>query len=56
MDSRNVEHNREKKINLDEVFFEMGTSMQETNARAQRSNRELHLEMVCDKVTYVRVY
>ena len=37
-------------------FFERGTSMQDTNARAQRNNTELHLELVGDKVTYVRVY
>ena len=30
--------------------------MHEKNARAQRNNRELHLELVGDKVTYVRVY
>ena len=47
---------KEKKWNLDEVFFERGTSMQETNERAQRNNRDLHLEMAGDKVTYVRVY
>ena len=42
-----------KKGNLDEVFFLKG----ETNARAQKKNtRELHLELVGDKVTYVRVY
>ena len=52
----NAENNREKKRNIDEVFFERGTNMHETNARAQRNNRDLHLEMAGDKVTYVRVY
>ena len=33
----NAENNREKKRHLDEVFFERGTSMHETNARAQRN-------------------
>ena len=39
-------------------FFLKGeTSMHETNAKAQKKHtRELHLEMVGDKVTYVRVY
>jgi hypothetical protein len=32
------------------------TNMHETNARAQRNTRELHLELGGDKVTYVRVY
>ena len=30
--------------------------MQETNAKTQGNTRELHLELVGDKVTYVRVY
>jgi hypothetical protein len=31
--------------------------MQETNAKTQKKNtRELHLELVGDRVTYVRVY
>ena len=39
-------------------FFLKGeTNMHETNARAQKKNtRELHLEQVGDKVTYVRLY
>ena len=37
-------------------FFERGTSKQKTSARAHRNNSELHLELVGDKVTYVRVY
>jgi hypothetical protein len=56
LDAGNAEHNREKKRNLDEVFFERGTSMQETSARTQKNTRELHLELVGDRVTYVRVY
>ena len=49
--------NKEKqKRNLDEVFLKGVTNMQETNARARRNTRELHLELVGDKVTYVRVY
>ena len=48
--------NKAEKRNLDEVFFERGKNMQETNARTQRNTRELHLELVGDKVTYVRVY
>ena len=51
----NVENNRENKRNLDD-FFGRGTSMQGKNARAQRNNGELHLELVGDKVTYVRIY
>ena len=46
----------EGKRNLDEVFLEGETNMHETNARTQRNTRELHLELVGDKVTYVRVY
>ena len=37
-------------------FLEKETNMQEINARAQRNTRELHLELVGDKVTYVSVY
>ena len=51
-----MQNTNKQKRNLDEVFFERGTSMHETNARAQRNNRELHIELVGDKVTYVRVY
>jgi hypothetical protein len=47
---------REKKRNQDEVFFERGICMQETNAKTQKNAREFHLELVGDKVTYVRVY
>ena len=59
LDAGNAEMNKEKKTNLDEDFFLIkwwGTNMQETNARTQRNTRELHLELVGDKVTYVRVY
>ena len=37
-------------------FFIRGTNKQETYARTQRNTRELHLELVGDEVTYVRVY
>ena len=38
-------------------FFMKGeANMHETNAKAQKNTRELHLELVGDKVTYVRVY
>ena len=54
LDAENAEQTER---NLDEVFFLKGeTNMQETNAITQRSTRELHLELVGDKVTYVRVY
>ena len=43
-----------QKRDLDELIRE--TNMQETNARTRRNTRELHLELVGDKVTYVRVY
>ena len=51
-----MQNRNKKKRNLDEVFFERGASMKETNARAQRNTTELHLVLVSDKVTYVRVY
>ena len=51
-----IAEQKQKKENLDEVFFEREKNMHETNARAQRNTRELHLELVGDKVTYVRVY
>ena len=54
MDARNAEQNREKK-NLDEVFF-VYRGKGNKNAGTQRNNRELHLELGGDKVTYVRVY
>ena len=51
-----MQNTNKQKRNLDEVFFERETNMHETNARAQRNTRELHLELGGDKVTYVRVY
>ena len=47
---------KRKEEKLDEVFFERGTNMHGTIARIRRNTRELHLELVGDKVTYVRVY
>ena len=38
------------------VFLKGETNMHETNANTEKNTRELHLEMVGDKVTYVRVY
>ena len=54
LDAENAEQTER---NLDEVFFERGKhicmrQMQNT----EKNTRELHLEMVGDKVTYVRVY
>ena len=43
-----------KRKDLDEVFFERANKY--ANAKARRKTRELHLEMVGDNVTYVRVY
>ena len=44
LDAENVEQNREKKRNLDEVFFVVvlkgETNMHETNARAQKRTQE----------------
>ena len=51
-----MQNTNKQKRNLDEVFFERETNMHETNARARRNTRELHLELGGDKVTYVRVY
>ena len=48
--------NAEQKRNLDEVFLKGETNMHETNSRAQKNTKELHLELGGDKVTYVRVY
>ena len=54
LDAENAEQTER---NLDVVFLKGETNMHETNARAQKKNtRKLHLEMVSDKVTYVRVY
>ena len=39
------------------LFLKRETNMHETNAKnTEKNTRELHLEMVGDKVTYVRVY
>ena len=57
MDAGDAEqHRKETKGSLDEVFLKGETNMHEKNERAQRNTRELHLELVGDKVTYVRVY
>ena len=43
--------------NLDEVFFERGNKYAWDKCNSTEKNmRELHLELVGDKVTYVRVY
>ena len=43
--------------NLDDVVFLKGeTNMHEQMQKHKKNTRELHLEMVGDKVTYVRVY
>ena len=51
-----VENAEQIEGNLDDVFLNEETNMHETNAKTQKRTRELHLEMVGDKVTYVRVY
>ena len=60
MDERNAEQKiKEKKLkgSLDEVFFEEGNKYALYKCKSTEKNtRELHLEMVGDKVTYVRVY
>ena len=50
LDAENAEQTER---NLDDVGE---TNMHETNAKTRKRTRELHLEMVGDKVTYVRVY
>ena len=49
---------KEKKLKvLDEVFFERGNKYARGKCNnTEKNTRELHLEMVGDKVTYVRVY
>ena len=43
--------------NLDEVFFERGnTNALDKCKNSEKNIGELHLELVGDKVTYVRVY
>ena len=47
----------QKKRNLDEVFFERGNKHARDKCKSTETNTsKLHLEMVGDKVTYVRVY
>ena len=49
---------KEKKLkDLDEVFFERGNKYARDKCNnIEKNTREIHLEMVGDKVTYVRVY
>jgi len=54
LDAENAEQKEKTRKDLDEVFFERGNKY--ANTKARRNTRELHLEMVGDKVTYVRVY
>ena len=52
-----MQNGKEKKRNLDEVFFERGNKYAKIKCQSTEKNtRELHLELVGDKVTYVRVY
>ena len=54
MDAENAE---QIERNLDEVFFERGNKHACDKCKnTEKNTRELHLEMVGDKVTYVRVY
>ena len=47
----------EKKRNLDEVLFERGNKYARDKCKSiEKNTRELHLELVGNKVTYVRVY
>ena len=46
---------KQKEIQM-KFFLKGETHMHETNAKTQKNTGELHLEMVGDKVTYVRVY
>ena len=57
LDAGNAEQTEKKEINLDEVFFERGNKHAWEKCKSTEKNtRELHLEMVGDKITYVRVY
>ena len=49
---------KEKKLKaLDEVFFERGNKYARDKCKStDKDTRELHPELVGDKVTYVRVY
>ena len=54
LDAENAEKTER---NLDEVFFERGNTYALDKCKNSKKNTgELHLEMVGDKVTYVRVY
>ena len=54
LDAENAEQTER---NLDEVFFERGNKYAWDECKNTEKNiRELHLEMVGEKVTYVRVY
>ena len=58
LDAGNAEQTKKKEeLNLDEVFFERGNKHAWDKCKSTEKNtRELHLELVGDKVTYVRVY
>ena len=52
-----AENAEQTERNLDEVFFERGNTYAWDKCKNTEENtRELHLEMVGDEVTYVRVY
>ena len=52
-----MQNKKKQKRNLDEVFFERGNKYARAKCKSTEKNtRELHLELVGDKVTYVRVY
>ena len=52
-----MQNRTEKKWNLDEGFFEKGNKYAWDKCKSiEKNTRELHLELVGDKVTYVRVY
>ena len=52
-----AENAEQTERNLDEVFFERGNTYAWDKCKNSEKNTwELHLEMVGDKVTYVRVY
>jgi hypothetical protein len=56
LDAGNAEHNKEKKRNLDEVFLRGNMYARNKCKNTEKNTRELHLELVGDRVTYVRVY
>ena len=52
-----AENAEQTERNLDEVFFEKEKQIcMRQMQNTEKYTRELHLEMVGDKVTYVRVY